>query len=190
MSNEYGTKEWWDDHRAGKYGGFKGGYSSTDDPYLGYTPEMQKRDETRRHFDEENARFYESQRRNAEADREWLKNLSPEERAEIIRRREEERRRAEYYSGMTSEQRSRAISAEAELSQFQREQEEREAFRLEREQKRNAFKDAKARYSKLSMFTRLKLSMSGKSPNKIDISNMTTQDINGLYGGRRRWMKS
>lgn len=62
--------------------------------------------------------------------------------------------------------------------------------RLEREEKIRAFDAAKARYNRLAMFSKLKYSINGMSPNKINCNKMSVQEIDDLYRGKGRWMKN
>lgn len=180
---EYGTKEWWDEHRAGKYGGYKGGYSSADDPYLGMSQADIDREQFRVNMDKERVRDEQRMKKAIEDEREMLRNMSLEDRNKFLSDRDERRRREEYYRGMDSEKRAQAYDYENTMRRFD-EQMERE--RLERESKRKAFNDAKSRYKRLSMFSKLKHSLSGTSPNRLFVNRMGIDEINDLYRGKRR----
>lgn len=181
MANEYGTKEWWDDHRAGAYGGFKGGYSSSDDPYRGVQPWEIRREESARERATENARLEEIRRRDAMEEQTRLRNMTPEDRQEYLKNKEQQRARHEILSSMTPEQRSQYYKNESDYNDFLRRLEERQEQREEKEVKLNAFKKAKERYKHLSAFTKLKLKLAGKAPSNINPYNMDVNKIERLY---------
>lgn len=181
MASEYGTREWWDEHRAGAYGGFKGGYSSADDPYRGVQPWEIRREESARERAAENARISEKRRRDAMEEQTRLRNMTPEDRREYIENKEKQRRREEFLSGMTPEQRSRYYQNEREHNEFLRSLEAQNKQKQEREAKLTAFKQAKERYKRLNAFTKLKLKLAGKAPNNINPNSMNVNEIERLY---------
>lgn len=116
---EYGTKEYWDDHRAGKYGGYKGGYSSTDDPYLGMSQADIDREQFRASMDREHALDQQRRRQAIEDEREMLRNMTPEDRDKFLENRDRIRKREEYYRGMDPEKRIQAYEYENQWRDYE-----------------------------------------------------------------------
>ena len=181
MASEYGTREWWDEHRAGSYGGYKGGYSSADDPYLGEKQWERDRDAAARRSAADQ-RGYEARRRKAaEEEATRLRNMTPSERIEYRNQQRAEQERREYYSGMTPAQRSLALEREAELREYNAAMEKMEHDKQERENRREAFDNAKKSYKSLNVCTKVALKLSGKAPNNMNYYKMDVEEIEQLY---------
>lgn len=158
---------------------YQEGVSPIDNPYFGMTEAEWDKElaEARRKDDLED--FYKKSAKRKEELAETLKNMTPEER----KQHDEIKEREDYYRGMDPDKRSAAYERDNELLEARKTEEQRQAEESkEQGAKMLAFKRAKARYQNLSPVIKL----FAKKPDKLNIENMKSSEINALYGGKSK----
>lgn len=150
--------KWWDKHRAGKLGGYKGGYVREEDPFLHMTEEEKQRELT--------TASYMDLEDKAAIQNKMLSYAADDGRLE------------EYMDNLTK-QREKTYSRLSENRMIDEMADKREEDRKNRNQ---AVLNAKKRYDALSPFVRL----FSKSLNRVNFNSVSINEINQLYSGRKR----